>query len=43
MLLLLNSNTLMVKSNKLRDGNDEQTQNRGRGSRRAVNSGVGRG
>ena len=33
----------MVKSNKLRDGNDEQTQNRGHGVGRGVRGSVGRG
>ena len=33
----------MVKDNKLRGGNNEQSQNRGRGVGRGVRGGVGRG
>ena len=33
----------MGKSTKLRDGNNEQSQNRGRGVGRVVRGGVGRG
>ena len=32
----------MVKDNKLRGGNNEQSQNRGRGVGRSVRGGVGR-